>query len=112
MHFAFTMAAMARTLGIPARVDGRLRPGHPPVGRLRWSVGLKDAHAWPELYFQGVGWTRFEPTPSRGTAPDYTQDPSATGGGSDLPLPHAAPPPPGRRPGRPTRRPASGSPGA
>ena len=36
------------------------------------SVGLKDAHAWPELYFEGVGWTRFEPTPSRGTAPDYT----------------------------------------
>jgi hypothetical protein len=37
------------------------------------SVGLKDAHAWPELYFEGVGWTRFEPTPSRGVAPSYTQ---------------------------------------
>ena len=34
------------------------------------SVGLQDAHAWPELYFEGVGWTRFEPTPNRGTAPD------------------------------------------
>jgi hypothetical protein len=36
-------------------------------------VGLQDAHAWPELYFEGVGWTRFEPTPSRGSVPDYTQ---------------------------------------
>ena len=36
------------------------------------SVGLKDAHAWPELYFEGVGWTRFEPTPTRGTTPSYT----------------------------------------
>ena len=33
------------------------------------SVGLRDAHAWPELYFEGVGWTRFEPTPTRGSAP-------------------------------------------
>ena len=26
-------------------------------------VGLHDAHAWPELYFPGVGWVAFEPTP-------------------------------------------------
>jgi hypothetical protein len=41
----------------------------------RFEVGSKDAHAWPELYFPGVGWVRFEPTP-RGDGqvdvPSYT----------------------------------------
>ncbi|MFI9261028.1 transglutaminaseTgpA domain-containing protein [Streptomyces sioyaensis] len=77
VHFSFSMAAMARTLGIPARVAVGFTPGtKQPDGTT--SVGLKDAHAWPELYFQGVGWTRFEPTPSRGSIPDYAYpDPSA-----------------------------------
>jgi transglutaminase-like putative cysteine protease len=79
VHFAFTMAAMARTLGIPARVAVGFTPGTMESDGST-SVGIKDAHAWPELYFQGVGWTRFEPTPSRGTQPDYTleQTPSTT----------------------------------
>ncbi|MFE2376026.1 DUF3488 and DUF4129 domain-containing transglutaminase family protein [Streptomyces sp. NPDC059398] len=72
VHFAFTMAAMARTLHIPARVAVGFTPGTAqPDGTM--SVGLRDAHAWPELYFQGVGWTRFEPTPTRGSVPSYTQ---------------------------------------
>ncbi|WP_405741143.1 DUF3488 and transglutaminase-like domain-containing protein [Streptomyces sp. NBC_01525] len=70
VHFSFSMAAMARTLGIPARVAVGFTPGtRQPDGTT--SVGLRDAHAWPELYFQGVGWTRFEPTPSRGNVPEY-----------------------------------------
>ncbi|MEU6536047.1 DUF3488 and transglutaminase-like domain-containing protein [Streptomyces sp. NPDC047000] len=79
LHFSFAMAAMARTLGIPARVAVGFLPGAQQAdGSV--SVGLKDAHAWPELYFEGVGWTRFEPTPSRGTVPSYTQ--STTPGGT------------------------------
>ncbi|MET8610887.1 DUF3488 and transglutaminase-like domain-containing protein [Streptomyces misionensis] len=72
VHFSFAMAAMARTLGIPARVAVGFAPGTAQAdGSV--AVSLKDAHAWPELYFQGVGWTRFEPTPSRGVVPSYTQ---------------------------------------
>ncbi|MEU6085972.1 DUF3488 and transglutaminase-like domain-containing protein [Streptomyces sp. NPDC047085] len=72
VHFSFAMAAMARTLGIPARVAVGFAPGTPQAdGSV--SVSLRDAHAWPELYFEGVGWTRFEPTPTRGTVPSYTQ---------------------------------------
>ncbi|MGW3492737.1 transglutaminaseTgpA domain-containing protein [Streptomyces sp. NPDC001020] len=71
-HFSFSMAAMARTLGIPARVAVGFTPGSPQADG-SMSVGLQDAHAWPELYFEGVGWTRFEPTPNRGSRPDYTQ---------------------------------------
>ncbi|MEU2794787.1 DUF3488 and transglutaminase-like domain-containing protein [Streptomyces sp. NPDC007100] len=88
VHFAFSMAAMARTLGIPARVAVGFTPGTRQSDGST-SVGLKDAHAWPELYFEGVGWTRFEPTPSRGTLPDYTlaDTPSAGGTGGPAPQP-------------------------
>ncbi|WP_033196054.1 transglutaminase TgpA family protein [Streptomyces xiaopingdaonensis] len=83
VHFSFAMASMARTLGIPARVAVGFTPGT-PRGDGVTAVGLQDAHAWPELYFEGVGWTRFEPTPSRGIAPPYTQpdapDPSENPG--------------------------------
>ncbi|WP_329322303.1 transglutaminase family protein [Streptomyces sp. NBC_01262] len=77
VHFAFTMAAMARTLGIPARVAVGFIPGTAQANGT-YTVGLKDAHAWPELYFEGIGWTRFEPTPTRGSQPDYTADTSSS----------------------------------
>ncbi|MEU4169760.1 DUF3488 and transglutaminase-like domain-containing protein [Streptomyces sp. NPDC026665] len=72
VHFSFAMASMARTLGIPARVAVGFTSGTPQADG-SMAVGLRDAHAWPELYFEGVGWTRFEPTPSRGSVPSYTQ---------------------------------------
>ncbi|MEU9209955.1 DUF3488 and transglutaminase-like domain-containing protein [Streptomyces sp. NPDC048415] len=81
VHFSFAMAAMARTLGIPARVAVGFTPGSPQADG-SMSVGLRDAHAWPELYFEGVGWTRFEPTPNRGTVPQYTQTETP---GNDVP---------------------------
>ncbi|MFF7727920.1 transglutaminaseTgpA domain-containing protein [Streptomyces sp. NPDC008001] len=89
IHFSFSMAAMARTLGIPARVAVGFMPGT-PMADGSVSVGSKDAHAWPELYFEGAGWTRFEPTPSRGTTPDYTvaePSPDAGPGAGPAPLP-------------------------
>ncbi|MEV0255471.1 DUF3488 and transglutaminase-like domain-containing protein [Streptomyces sp. NPDC050732] len=88
VHFSFAMASMARTLGIPARVAVGFTPGT-ARGDGSMSVGLRDAHAWPELYFEGVGWTRFEPTPSRGTVPEYTRSdvPSGDAGDPDSPEP-------------------------
>ncbi|MER7484708.1 DUF3488 and transglutaminase-like domain-containing protein [Streptomyces sp. NPDC126497] len=76
VHFSFAMASMARSLGIPARVAVGFAPGT-PQGDGTVAVGLRDAHAWPELYFEGVGWTRFEPTPTRGSTPSYTVPDSA-----------------------------------
>ncbi|GHG71917.1 transglutaminaseTgpA domain-containing protein [Streptomyces griseocarneus] len=88
VHFSFSMAAMARTLGIPARVAVGFTPGSPQTDG-SMSVGSKDAHAWPELYFEGAGWTRFEPTPSRGTQPGYTvaQAPTVPDPGAPVPAP-------------------------
>ncbi|MCS0636391.1 transglutaminaseTgpA domain-containing protein [Streptomyces sp. LP05-1] len=90
VHFSFTMAAMARTLGIPARVAVGFTPGAPQSNGTM-SVGIRDAHAWPELYFEGAGWTRFEPTPTVGTAPEYTR-PEAPSGRTDQPAAPSAKP--------------------
>ncbi|MFF3287511.1 transglutaminaseTgpA domain-containing protein [Streptomyces sp. NPDC003023] len=88
IHFSFSMAAMARTLDIPARVAVGFQPGTAQSDGTV-SVGLRDAHAWPELYFEGVGWTRFEPTPRRGFQPEYTQEQAPTGSPSDPAQPEA-----------------------
>ncbi len=76
-QFASSMALLARLLGIPARVGMGYTAGtRQPDGT--WLVRTKDAHAWPELYFTGIGWLRFEPTPAGGegqgsaVTPDYT----------------------------------------
>jgi transglutaminase-like putative cysteine protease len=74
-QFAAAMAAMARSLGIPARVAvGFLAPQQ--VGAKTFEYSAYDFHAWPELYFAGAGWVRFEPTPADRApgVPDYTQD--------------------------------------
>lgn len=74
-QFAAAMAIMARTLGIPARVAiGFLEPR--AAGPNTWEFSAWDMHAWPELYFPGSGWVRFEPTPSAraGSVPGYTTE--------------------------------------
>ena len=73
VHFASSMAVMARSLGIPARVAVGFLPGRAFLQNEQRSfeVSTKDLHAWPELYFEGVGWVQFEPTPGRGSVSDY-----------------------------------------
>jgi hypothetical protein len=56
------MAVMARVLSIPARVAVGFAAGS-DEGKGHHLVGLHDAHAWPELFFPGIGWVPFEPTP-------------------------------------------------
>ncbi len=85
-QFATAMIMMARTQGIPARMAIGFLPG--TQGDESNVVRASDAHAWPELYFQGYGWLRFEPTPGvrAGDPPPYTvvgDDPSTGGGGRE-----------------------------
>jgi hypothetical protein len=92
-QFAFAFAVLARLLHIPARVVVGYTQGAYSDGA--WQVKTSDAHAWPELYFAGAGWIRFEPTPSgtlgrggQATAipPSYTIS-SSLPGGTAPPLP-------------------------
>ncbi|KYH43952.1 DUF3488 and transglutaminase-like domain-containing protein [Branchiibius sp. NY16-3462-2] len=79
-QFASAMVMMARADGIPARLAVGFLPGDPTGTANQYSVAQSDAHAWPELWFSGIGWTRFEPTPGirAANAPAYTAD--QTGG--------------------------------
>ncbi len=67
-QFAGTYAAMMRSLGYPARVAVGFTSGE-QVQPGVFTVRGKNAHAWPEVWFDGLGWVKFEPTPTRG-APD------------------------------------------
>jgi transglutaminase-like putative cysteine protease len=62
-HFASSFAVMARTLGIAARyVEGFIVTGYPDEGGYI-NVINRQGHAWADVYFEGFGWVRFDPTP-------------------------------------------------
>jgi len=91
-QFAFAMAVLARMVGIPSRIAVGYTAGV-SQGNGTWKVSTTDAHAWPELYFPGAGWLRFEPTPggTTGQATAVQPDYAATslpigGGGGQLPV--------------------------
>ncbi|CAN5439157.1 DUF3488 and transglutaminase-like domain-containing protein [soil metagenome] len=74
VQFATAMVMMARSEGIPARMALGFLPGELLDDGSR-RILAADAHTWPELYIDGLGWTRFEPTPGvrTGPAPEITQ---------------------------------------
>ncbi|MCI1662793.1 MAG: transglutaminase-like domain-containing protein [Actinomyces sp.] len=61
VHFATAFAVMARSLGMPARIAVGYASRSEGSG---WTtVTARDLHAWPEVYFEDVGWVAYEPTP-------------------------------------------------
>ena len=67
-HYASAMVLAARSVGIPARVVIGYQGGerNPLTGD--WVVREESAHAWTELWLDGEGWVRFDPTAA--VAPD------------------------------------------
>ncbi|MDO7869334.1 transglutaminase family protein [Nocardioides jiangxiensis] len=96
-QFAASMALLARELDMPARVSvGFLRPRH--VTGLTYEFSAHDLHAWPEIWFRGVGWVGFEPTPTShtGTLPAWSRprtQPSPSTSATSTATPSAAPRP-------------------
>ncbi|MFN2540528.1 MAG: transglutaminaseTgpA domain-containing protein [Mycobacteriales bacterium] len=75
-QYATAMAVMLRVAGIPSRVAVGFTAGEKQTakdGSTFYEVTTQQAHAWPEAWFAGTGWVRFEPTPgaSQATVPDY-----------------------------------------
>ncbi|MEI8409527.1 MULTISPECIES: transglutaminase family protein [unclassified Kribbella] len=94
-QFATGMALMARIAGIPSRVGIGFLPGQAGKDG-EYTVRMHDMHAWPELYFQGIGWVRFEPTPAArvATTPNWTV-PATPDPTNPSPAPSTAPNTPG-----------------
>lgn len=64
-YFAFSMALMVRSLGVPARVSLGffVDPTSSMIGF--YPVRADMAHAWVEVWFPGAGWIEFDPTSQR-----------------------------------------------
>ncbi len=62
-YYATAEVVLLRAVGIPARLAAGYATGERQGDIYR--VRQKDSHAWPEVYFPGIGWVEFEPTVSQ-----------------------------------------------
>ncbi|MFP5322703.1 MAG: DUF4129 domain-containing transglutaminase family protein, partial [Acidimicrobiia bacterium] len=99
-QFAGAYAAMARSLGLPARVAVGFTPGiQDPADPKLFRVRGEHAHAWPEVFLGEHGWVAFEPTPGRGAplaeqytgVPEQQAAPVGDGGSTATTLPAQTP---------------------
>ncbi len=67
-YFATAMAVLARSAGLPARVVGGYATGAYHEEEHLFTVTAAEAHTWVEIYFFGIGWVEFEPTPAQAIA--------------------------------------------
>ncbi len=60
-YYASAEVILLRSVDIPARLAVGFAEGEyePPD---KFTIRERDAHAWPEVYFPGIGWVEFEPT--------------------------------------------------
>lgn len=88
IHFASAFAMMARVLGMSSRIVVGYLPGTADTSgitrgeAITYTVSSTQLHAWPEVYFSGIGWVPFEPTKSLGTPTGFI--PASAGSGSDV----------------------------
>jgi transglutaminase-like putative cysteine protease len=90
-QFAGSFAVLARVVGLPTRLAVGWTWGE-EIGPGIYRVTDQLAHTWPEVYFTGVGWVPFEPTPGRGIpgAQNYTDvAPAEAGAAVTIPDPSA-----------------------
>jgi protein-glutamine gamma-glutamyltransferase len=74
------LVVMLRSLGVPARLAVGFTPGERNPFTGLWEVRAKDAHAWAEVWFPGVGWQAFDPTASV----PFAGDPFSSSAGAGL----------------------------
>ncbi|MEO8160049.1 MAG: DUF3488 and transglutaminase-like domain-containing protein [Arenimonas sp.] len=61
-HFSSAYAVFMRGAGVPARVVTGYVGGHYNKIGDYWLLKHKDAHAWTEIWIEGAGWVRVDPT--------------------------------------------------
>jgi transglutaminase-like putative cysteine protease len=77
-QFSGAMALMLRMIGVPARVVAGFSPGSYNSETREFRVRDLDAHSWVEVYFTGIGWVPFDPTPIRAPAQSQSSGVLAT----------------------------------
>ncbi len=70
-QFSGAMALLLRMGGVPARVATGFSPGSYARGTDEYVVRDYDAHSWVEVWFTGLGWVPFDPSPT--SAPPRSQ---------------------------------------
>ncbi len=81
--FATSMVVLLRALNVPARLAQGYAGGAIDPQANAYVVRESVGHSWPEVYFPGYGWQRFEPTPaSYASLPVRPALPSADGSDS------------------------------
>ncbi|MFW6136245.1 MAG: transglutaminase TgpA family protein [Chloroflexota bacterium] len=63
-YYASAEVVLLRSLGVPARLAVGFAQGERQAASNTYIVRQHNAHAWPEVYFPGIGWVEFEPTVS------------------------------------------------
>ncbi len=63
-YSASAMVVMLRSVGVASRYASGFGMGEYDYRQEVWSVTGRNAHAWVEVYFPGLGWIEFEPTPT------------------------------------------------
>jgi len=70
-QYSGSMALLLRMAGIPARVSTGFTSGSLDSKTREYIVRDLDAHSWVEVWYKGIGWVTFDPTPA--TAPPRNQ---------------------------------------
>ncbi|WP_374315791.1 transglutaminaseTgpA domain-containing protein [Microbacterium sp.] len=87
IHFASAFALMARTLHMPSRIVVGYLPGVATSDvvddQTVYTVSSSLLHAWPEIYFDNVGWVPFEPTAGLGVPTSFSPASSLPGDPDD-----------------------------
>jgi protein-glutamine gamma-glutamyltransferase len=76
-QFSGAMALLLRMAGVPARVVTGFTSGSLDTKTREYVVRDLDAHSWVEVWYRGIGWVTFDPTPA--DAPPRSQPDEATG---------------------------------
>jgi protein-glutamine gamma-glutamyltransferase len=83
-HYASAFATLMRAAGIPARVVTGYQGGTFNRFADYWILRQSDAHAWTEIWIEGRGWLRIDPTSA--IAPSRVERGLADAASADGPL--------------------------
>lgn len=85
-HFSAAFVVLMRAAGVPARVVTGYQGGeHNPIDNT-WVIRQSDAHAWTEIWIDGVGWLRVDPTAASAPARIEQDLAAAVPAGDPLPF--------------------------